>query len=65
MSMQEFARAKAKRAKAFKCEAYARKERKICFQSSVVYRRVDRTVKNHYTMPLLVTLDPLECKNLI
>ena len=29
------------------------------------YRRVDRTVLNHNTLPLPVTLDPLECKNII
>ena len=39
------------------------KERKVCFQGSVKYRRVDRTVWNHNTLPLPVTLDPLECKN--
>ena len=27
------------------------------------YRGVDRTVWNHNTLPLPVTLDPLECKN--
>ena len=37
-------RAKAKRIRAFKCEAYAKKERKIRFQGNVKYRRVDRTV---------------------
>ena len=58
-------RAKAKRIKAFKCVAYAKKERKICFQGSVKYRRVDRTVRNHNTLPLPVTLDPIECKNFI
>ena len=36
-----YVRAKAKRVKAFKSEAYAKKERKICFQGSVKYRRVD------------------------
>ena len=43
-------RTKAKRIKAFKCVANAKKERKICFQCSVKYRRVDRTVWNtiHY-----------------
>ena len=51
-------RAKAKRIKAFKCVAYAKKERKICFQGSVKYRRVDRTVWNYETIPLPVTLDP-------
>ena len=39
-----YVRAKAKRIKAFKCVAYAKKERKICFQGSVNYRRVDRAV---------------------
>ena len=60
-----YVRAKAKRIKAFKCVAYANKEQKICFQGSVKYRRVDRTVWNHNTLPLPVTLDPLECKNFI
>ena len=62
---QIYVRAKAKRIRAFKCEAYAEKERKVCFQGNVKYRRVDRTVWNHNTMPLPITLDPLECKNLI
>ena len=57
-------RAKTKRIKAFKCVAYAKKESKICFQGSVKYRRVDRAVWNHNTLPLPVTLDPLECKNI-
>ena len=60
-----YVRAKAKRIKAFKCVAYAKKERKICFQGSVKYRRVDRTVWNHNTLPLLVTLDPVKFKNII
>ena len=60
-----YVRAKAKRIKVFKCVAYAKKERKICFQGSVKYRRVDRTVWNYITLPLPVTLDPLECKNII
>ena len=42
-----------------------KKERKICFQGFVKYRRVDRTVWNYNTLPLPVTLDPLECKNII
>ena len=58
-----YVRAKAKRIKAFEYVAYAKK--KICFQGSVKYRRVDRTVWNHNTLPLPVTLDPLECKNII
>ena len=60
-----YVRAKSKRIKAFKCVAYAKKERKICFQGSGKYRRVDRTDWNHNTLPLPVSLDPLECKNLI
>ena len=59
-----YVRARTKRVRAFKCEAYAKKEKK-CFQGEIKYRRVDRTVWNHNTMPLPVTLDPLECKNLI
>ena len=51
--------------KAYKCVAYAKKERKICLQGSVEYRRVDRTVWNQNTMPLPVALDPLEFKNII
>ena len=43
-----YVRAKAKRIKAFKCVAYAKKERKICFQGSVKYRRVDRTAIHYH-----------------
>ena len=60
-----YVRANTKRIKAYKCVAYAKKERKNCFQGSVKYRRIDRTVWNHNTMPLPVTLDPLECKTII
>ena len=58
-----YVRAKAKRFKAYKCVAYSKKEKKVCFQGSVNDRRVDRTVWNRNIMPLPVTLDPLECKN--
>ena len=51
-----YVRAKSKRIKAFKCVAYAKKERKICFQGSVKYHRVDRTVWNHNTLPLTLLL---------
>ena len=54
-----YVRAKAKRIRVFKCEAYAKKEQKVCFQGNVKHRRVDRTVWNHITMPLPNTLDPL------
>ena len=36
-----YLRAKAKRYKSYKCVAFSKKERKICFQGSVKYRRVD------------------------
>ena len=49
--------AKAKRVRAFKCETYAKKERKVCFQGNVKYRHVDRTVWNHNTMPLSITFE--------
>ena len=55
-----FVRAKAKHIRAFKCEAYAKKEQKICLQVNVKYRRNDRTVWNHNTMPFPITRDPLE-----
>ena len=58
-----YVRAKAKRINAYKCVAYGKKERKICFQGSVKYRGVDRTGWNHNTMPLPVTLDPSKSKN--
>ena len=58
-----YVRAKTKRIRAFKWEAYAKKERKVCFQGNVIFRRVDRTVWNHNTMPLPITLDTLEYKN--
>ena len=51
-----YVRAKSERIKAFKCVAYAQKERKLCFQGSVKYRRVDRTVWNHNTLPLMLHL---------
>ena len=60
-----YVRAEAKRAKVFKCEAYATQERKICFQGSVKYQRVDGTVWNNKTLHHPITLDPLVCKNLI
>ena len=54
-----YVRAKAKRIKAYKCFANAKKGRKTCFQGSGKFRRVDRTVWNHNTMPLPGTLDSL------
>ena len=60
-----YVRAKAKHIKAFKCVVFAKMERHISFQGSVEYRGDDRTVWNRNTMPLPVTLHPLECKNVI
>ena len=60
-----YVRAKAKRVRAFKCEAYVKKERKACFEGNFKHRRVDRTVWNHNTKPLPITLDPVESKNFI
>ena len=48
---------------AFKCEDSVKKKIKNCFQGSVDYRRVDRTVCDHNAKPLPVTLLPLGCKN--
>ena len=36
-----YVRAKAKRVRAFKCDAYAKKERKLCFQGKIKCRRVE------------------------
>ena len=60
-----YVRAIAKHIRAFKCEAYAKKERKTCFQGNVKYRRVNRTVWNHNTMPLPFTPDSLNVKTVL
>ena len=41
-----------------------KKEKMICFPGFDKYRRVDGPVWNYNTMPLHVTLDPLESKNI-
>ena len=41
------------------------KRKKGLFSRFGKYRRVDRTVWNHNTLPLPVILDPLECKTII
>ena len=51
--------------KLFNVSPMQKKERKVCFQGSVKYRRVDQTVWNHNTLQLPVTLDPLKGKNSI
>ena len=57
-----YVRAKTKRIKAFKCVAYAKKESKICFQGSVKYHRVDRTLWTCLLLHLftIATPPPLE-----
>ena len=59
-----YVREKSKRIKAFKCDAYAQKERRISFQVSRKHRRVDGSVWNYNTMSLTVIFDPLEGKYL-
>ena len=54
--------AKAKCIEAFKGETYAKKKEKFVFKALF---SINRTVRNHKTMPLPVTLDSLECINLI
>ena len=60
-----YVRAKAKRLKAWTCEAYIKKERFVCAQSDYKYRRHDRTDYHANTIPRPFTLDPTECKNAI
>ena len=58
-------RAKAKHVKSCKWVVFVKEEKNIRYQGSVKYSHLDRTIRNHNTMPLPVTLDPLECKNFI
>ena len=60
-----YVRAKTKRIRAFKCEAYAKKKNEKFASKVMLNIDVLTTVWNHNTMPLPITLDPLECKNLI
>ena len=57
-----YVRAKAKRLKAWTCEAYIKKERYVCSQTNIKYRRQDRTDYHMNTMERPFTLDPTECK---
>ena len=60
-----YVRAKAKRIKAFKCEAYVKTEKVWCSQTYGSSRRYDRLHWDQNTLELPKTLDPIECKNLI
>ena len=60
-----YVRAKAKRIKAFKCEAYVKIEKVWCSQTFSSSRRYDRLQWGQNTLELPKILDPIECKNMI
>ena len=60
-----YVRAKAKRIKAFKCEAYIKTEKVWCLQTFSSSRRYDRLQWEQYALELPKTLAPIECKNKI
>ena len=60
-----YVRAKAKRIKAFKCEAYIKTEKDWCSQTFSSSRRYDRLQLGQNTLELPKILDPVECKNMI
>ena len=60
-----YVRAKAKRIKAFKCEAYIKTEKVWCSQTFSSSRRYDRLQWGQNTLELPKILDPIECKNMI
>ena len=61
-----YVRAKAKRIKAFKCEAYIKTEKVWCSQTFSSSRRYDRFQWGQNTFELPKILDPIvECKNMI
>ena len=60
-----YVRAKAKRIKAFKCEAYIKAEKVWCSQTFTSSRRYDRLQWGQNTLELPKILDPIECKNMI
>ena len=57
--------AKAKRIKAFKCEAYIKTDKVWCSQTFTSSRRYDRLQWGQNTLELPKILDPIECKNMI
>ena len=60
-----YVRAKAKRIKAFKCEAYIKTEKVWCSQTFSSSRRYDRLKWEQNISELPKRLDPIECKNMI
>ena len=60
-----YVRAKAKRIKAFNCEAYIKTEKVRCSQKFSSSRRYDRLQWKQNTLELPKILDPIECKNMI
>ena len=60
-----YVRAKAKRIKAFKCEAYIKTKKIWCSQTFSSSRRYDRLQWEQNTLELPKILDPIECKNMI
>ena len=60
-----YVRAKAKRIKTFKCEAYIKAEKVWCSQTFTSSRRCDRLQWGQNTLELPKKLDPIECKNMI
>ena len=60
-----YVRAKAKRIKAFNCEAYIKTEKVWCSQTFSSSRRYDRLQWGQNTLVLPKILDPIECKNMI
>ena len=60
-----YVRAKAKRIKAFKCEAYTKTEKAWCSQTFSFSRQYDRLQLGQNTLELPKILDPNECKSMI
>ena len=60
-----YVRAKAKRIRAFKCEAFIKTKKVWCFQTFSSSRRYDRLQWGQNTLELPKILDPIECKNMI
>ena len=60
-----YVRAKAKRIKAFKCEAYVKTEEDWCSQTFSSSQRYDRLQWGQNTIELPKIIDPVECKNMI
>ena len=60
-----YVRAKAKRIKAFKCEAYIKTEKVWCSQTFSSSRRYDRLQWGQNTLEFLKLLDPIECNIMI